>query len=156
MTALTAQDAHEIYSLMVITERLAFRLVKRRMSESLLAELREALRAMRAAAGRGDILGVARADLQFTDTLFQHTAHRRLQRIWQGLKFQSYLLVRDYASRVYPSLPAVVEHHTKIVHLLENARWDQLLAYLEENGDRIEVRLLESPDVIHAPGGSPP
>lgn len=156
VTALTAQDAHEIYSLMVITERLAFRLVKRRMSESLLAELREALRAMRAAAGRGDILGVARADLQFTDTLFQHTAHRRLQRIWQGLKFQSYLLVRDYASRVYPSLPAVVEHHTKIVHLLENARWDQLLAYLEENGDRIEVRLLESPDVIHAPGGSPP
>jgi len=148
---LAERDAHEIYSLMVIIERLAFRLVQRRLSEALLADLRETLRVMRTAAARADVLGVARADLQFTDVVFRHVAHRRLQRFWHSLKYQSYLLVRDYANRVYPSLPAVVEHHTKIVHLLENAGWDELLAYLVENGERIEARLLESSDTVGIP-----
>ena len=151
VAVLAERDAHEIYSLMVIIERLAFRLVQRRLSEALLADLRETLRVMRTAAARADVLGVARADLQFTDVVFRHVAHRRLQRFWHSLKYQSYLLVRDYANRVYPSLPAVVEHHTKIVHLLENAGWDELLAYLVENGERIEARLLESSDTVGIP-----
>lgn len=156
VAVLNERDAYEIYSIMAIIERLAFQLAKRRLPEGLLADLREALTVMRAAAERADFLGVARADLQFTDAVFQHAEHRRLQRCWHGLKYQSYLLVRDYASRVYPSLPAVVEHHTRIVDLLENARWDQLLAYLEENSDRIERRLLAPSQIEHIPTGFMP
>ncbi|HLJ59100.1 MAG TPA: GntR family transcriptional regulator [bacterium] len=140
---LTERDAYEIYSIMMFTERLALRLVKDHLSDALLLRFKEALQAMRTAAERGDAAGVAHADLAFNDALYAFAGHRRLQRLWQGLKFQCYLLVREYADRTYASLPAIVEHHATIADLLEHARWDQLRKYLENNADRVDARLLE-------------
>lgn len=142
VATLTERDAHEVYSLMAITERLACRLVKGRLTVEALTELKDAVEKMRQAARQKDLLGVARGDLQFTDALFSHAGHRRLQALWQGLKFQSYLLVRTYAHRVYPSLPAIVAHHEKLVGLLENASREQFEEYLMEHAEQIEVRLL--------------
>lgn len=147
VSALANEDAYEVYSLMVITEHLALRLLKRRLTPPLLAELKDAVQAMRDAAERQDVLGVARADLQFNDALFRHVAHGRLRHQWQGLKFQSYLLVRDYAALAYPSLSAMVAHHARIVDLLEDAHWDALFTYLHDNDARIEARFREFTDV---------
>ena len=149
VAVLTQRDVYEIYSLTAVLERLAFRLVKRRLPDAL-PDLTEALRRMGAAAERGDVLGVVRADLEFSDALFLHAAHRRLQHFWHSLKYQSYRLVRDYASRVNPSLPEAVAHHTKILDLLQNAHWDELRAYLEEHGDRVESLMLDFADVVGA------
>ena len=146
VSALANEDAYEVYSLMVITEHLALRLLKRRLTPEFLAELGDAVDAMRGAAEREDVLGVARADLRFNDALFRQVGHGRLRHLWQGLKFQSYLLVRDYATLAYPSLSAMVAHHAAIVDLIELARWDELFAYLNDNDDRIEARFLEFAD----------
>jgi len=143
VATLTERDAYEIYSLLVFTERLALRFIKRRLSAAARVRLRMALDAMQAGAARGDALAVARADLEFNDALYECAGHRRLQQLWAGLKYQSFLLVWGYASRTYPSLTAIVEHHARIVTLLERARWDELLAYLEQNGDRVELQLLD-------------
>lgn len=154
VSALAGADAFEVYSLMAVTEHLALRLLKRRLSASLLGELRTAVDSMGMAAEQQDILGVARADLQFSNALFRHVAHGRLRHLWQRLKFQSYLLVRDYATVVYPSLTAMVKHHAKMVDLLETADWDQLFVYLHDNDQRIEAHFRESADA--APGSPPP
>ncbi|SRR5579871_1385454 len=140
---LTERDAYEIYSILAFTERLALRLVKEHVSDPLLARFKEAVREMRAAAERGDASGVAHADLAFNDTLYAFAGHRRLSRLWQGLKAQCYLLVREYAQRTYASLPAVVEHHATIVDLVEHAGWEELRRYLEANAERVDTRLLE-------------
>jgi len=143
VTVLTERDAYEIYSVLMFTERLALRLVKQQLSDALLGRFKEALLAMQAAAERDDAAGVAHADLAFNDALYAFAGHRRLQRVWQGLKLQCYLLVREYANRTYASLPAIVRHHATIADLLEHARWDDLRAYLESNADRVDARLLE-------------
>ena len=153
VSALAGADAYEVYTLVAVTEHLALRLLKRRLSPSLLVELRSAVLAMGVAAERQDVLGVARADLQFNDVLFRHVAHGRLKHLWQRFKFQSYLLVRDYATTVYPSLAAMVKHHVKMVDLLETADWDQLFTYLHDNDQRIEAHFRHSSD---AAPGSPP
>ena len=95
--------------------------------------------------------GVARADLDFNDALYQYSGHHRLRQLWTGLRYQSFLLVWGYASRAYPSLNAIVEHHARIVELLEHAKWDELLGYLERNGDRVETRLLDFPSASGKP-----
>jgi DNA-binding GntR family transcriptional regulator len=145
VAALTERDVYEIYSLLMFTERLALRFIKRRFSDEARAKLRTALDAMQDAAARGDASAVARADLEFNDALYGYSGHRRLRQLWTGLRYQSFLLVWGYASRAYPSLGAIVDHHAKIVNLLEHARWDELLSYLERNGDRVETRLLDFP-----------
>lgn len=154
VSALAGADAYEVYSLMAIAEHLALRLLKRRLTPALVAELRGVVHGMRAAAEQRDVLGVARADLQFNDALFGRVGHGRLRQMWQRLKFQSYLLVRDYATLVYSSLAAMVAHHAKIVDLLETADWDKLFTYLHDNDRRIEAQFLEFSEA--APNAPPP
>jgi DNA-binding GntR family transcriptional regulator len=151
VATLTERDAYEIYSLLVFTERLALRFIKRRLSDAPRDGLRRALDAMQEAAARGDASAVARADLAFNDALYECAGHRRLQQLWTGLKYQSFLLVWSYASRAYPSLTAIVEHHARIVNLLEHARWDELLGYLEANADRVELQLLDFSTIATTP-----
>lgn len=143
LSALANEDAHELYSLMVASEHLALRLLRHRLATTLVTRLHSAVQAMRDAAHRGDRLGVARADLQFNDALFAEIGHGPLRHLWQDLKFQSYLLVRDYAALAYPSLSTMADHHANIVALVEHGEWDRLFAYLNENNDRIETRFLE-------------
>lgn len=65
--------------------------------------------------------------------------------------YQRFLLVWSYASRAYPSLTAIVEHHARIVNLLEHVRWDELLGHLEANADRVELQVLDVSTIAATP-----
>jgi DNA-binding GntR family transcriptional regulator len=141
VASLDARDAYEVYTLMAAAEGLAFQLIKHNVARSVIHELRAALDEMRVAAVKDDGTELAKGDLEFTEVLFRHANHSRLQRVWDNLKFQSYLLVRGYVNLLYPSLPSVVDHHERLVLLLETGTADELSAYLREHGERRELRM---------------
>lgn len=151
VASLDARDAYEVYTLMAAAEGLALRLVKRRVSARVIDELKSALQTMRRAATRGDNSELARADLEFTDAVFRHANHHRLRRVWQNLKFQSYLLVREYVKRVYSSLSSLVDHQQRLVTLLESASLEELISYLQQNDERVE-RALRPPSEVSMDG----
>ena len=137
------RDAYEVYTLMAALEVLAVRFAKERLSSRFLEDLKRALRAMQAAGEQKDLVALAKADLQFNDVLFAQTAHSRLQRAWETLRFQGYILAIQYTNRVYTSLSEGVGHHQKLILLLASGTREQLESYMQQHVAWVESKFRE-------------
>ncbi len=83
--ALSRRDWHETYSLRLLLETFAYRLVVDRILEDDRVQLQRIVEDMRIAGARNDIAWLLDLDLRFHAYLVQRTGHQRLCEIWDNL-----------------------------------------------------------------------
>lgn len=84
--ALSVQDAHEIYSMRITLERFAFEQAWDRRDAGFARELQRRNDALTAAIDAGDDGASILAELELHGLVYEASAHRLLQRAWQGLR----------------------------------------------------------------------
>jgi len=114
----SAAELLEAYAIRAELESMAARLAVPLLTEADLDELRDCLREMRAAAGRGDAHASAVADVRFHGLIVEKSGNRTLERVWRHLE----PLSRTYITVVLPGadLRLIADLHAPILAALEH------------------------------------
>lgn len=145
---LSRERAAEIFSLRAVLESFAARLaVERSSGGELAAALRAALEAQREAVRIGDILGVAKSDTEFHETLSSFCGHELLLSHLKALQMETRRFIvaaRQHAEEYSP----IVDLHVPIVEAVESgdARLVESVVYAHvmTSGEALLQRLADA------------
>ncbi len=150
----TADLAERLLEARRMIEVGAARLAAGTRTEDDLDELRDSLERMRSAAAAGDVDGVARADLDFHDTIMRATAN-----VFVPLLFDAFGPLLAETRRQTSAVPEVQRHaiemHARIVEALESGDQERARLAMEEHMEQTE-RDLRRHVLDAADGGARP
>jgi GntR family transcriptional regulator, gluconate operon transcriptional repressor len=140
VVSLSARDVLEIYGLRAAIEGRAARLLATTRDPVALAELRERLEAILAAAAAGDAEAVSRADLAFHDAVCRLSANGRLHEVFERyVPMLRALLHLD--ERVTESLDLVAEEHRPLLAAIEAGDVEAAVRGFEEHCDGSSTKI---------------
>jgi DNA-binding GntR family transcriptional regulator len=155
---ISPQDLLEIYPVRAALEGIAARAAATRIDDATLAQLQEALGAMREAAARDDHHAHVAADFAFHQVIIKASGNRMLQHVWQTMRLSTTTFVTHSMTQLtHRSLTEIGERHVPVLDALRARDPDLAEAamrrHIEEPGDWIrdalKVQSAESP-------GTPP
>jgi DNA-binding GntR family transcriptional regulator len=110
VTALTARDAYEVYTLRNALEAMATRIVASQPGDRVRSEVKKPIDAMRHAADSKNRPGVVEADFAFHRCILQLSGHSRLQAAYSTIEAQTRLFLRVTATLDY-NLTMILQVH---------------------------------------------
>ncbi|WP_067969404.1 GntR family transcriptional regulator [Nocardiopsis trehalosi] len=139
VTPLTLHDVYEIVTFRRELERMAVTLGIPVVEESRLDRCWEAVRRMEQAADRRDEAALSETNFDFHLAVVGLAGHQRLETAYRSLQLQMQLCMafnRNARAQRRESAGANVLRHRRLLRVIENGDPDEVLAELEQHGDR--------------------
>lgn len=139
VVSMTETDINEIYSLRRALEMFALDYLLARKDPATYAPLDPIIKAMRAAAKRGDRAAVVQANIDFHTALVDAAGHRRLSDTYRSLMLQMQLCMAANVlneARTKGDLTKGVDRHTELLACLRSGDPERIRREFEEHGER--------------------
>ncbi len=140
---LTLDDVIDVYRTRSVIERGALEIVLAERREETTRTLEPCVRAMRAAARRGDASAVSDGDQEFHEILVESSGSPRLIRAMRTLLVETRMCLGELET-TYPDLRAQVEEHEELRDAIRDAPAERaqelLLAHLDDAVDRLVAK----------------
>jgi DNA-binding GntR family transcriptional regulator len=145
--ALDTRDIEELYSLRIVLETFAARLVIETDGDDAVRALRSCYAEMLAAAEAGDLTGVSRIDRRFHDTLIAMAGHKLLETTWNAvsLRVRYVMALRNRRNR---DIRQIAYNHLPIIEALEARDFARVSALLEAHIASSRDLLVEGWDMM--------
>lgn len=157
VTQLSPEDVKDVYIVRSAIERSAVGLLISHQTPAIVAELRQTIETMKAAAERGDDSGQSEADFHFHELIVRYSGSPRLARLWTEMHVLIRMLVAVSELRARP--PDSVSEHLAILDAIEREQQAVAQSLLEAKilraGERLEdaLRSAPGPSPSSLPGG---
>ncbi|VXC16345.1 Transcriptional regulator, GntR family [Arthrobacter sp. 9AX] len=139
VVSMTDSDIDEIYSLRRVLEMFALDLLLAANDPSAYSALDPIMKAMRAAAKRGDRAAVVQANIDFHTAVVDAAGHRRLSDTYRSLMVQMQLSMAANVlneERTKGDLTKGCDRHAELLERLRSGEPDRIRREFEEHGER--------------------
>ena len=151
VVSLSADDVREIYDLRAALEGRAALLLAGSHRDADIQELHKRLSQLEAAAGRGDIRAVSKADLEFHDAVVRLSRNRRIHSVFtRHVPLLKTLIPLD--EHLYRSMDEIAFEHRPMLEAIEagdpELARDRFVAHVERARDLVAEYIETHPDYL--------
>ncbi len=139
VVSMTERDIDEIYSLRRALEMFALEHLLTKEDPSIYAALDPIMKAMRAAAKKGDRVAVVQANIDFHTALVDAAGHRRLSDTYRSLMLQMQLCMAANVlneAKTKGDLTKGCDRHAELLDVLRSGDPQRIRREFEEHGER--------------------
>lgn len=141
VSEISKEDARDIYDIRVLLEREAVRRALPRMTNEDVADLRERLDRLVAAAGTENPSEIIAADMEFHRKFFELADSKTLLSFWYTIETRTRKFIAVVSPRVFQDQVAVARTHERLIDLADARDREGLDAALETHIMRIWTQL---------------